>query len=186
MIYYYPINFDFIFNLVSYSKKYILDHKKINVNNITTAWTIRHTPHSNLLKQINDELKSKGYPTIYYCISYIRGPHNVQDVHIDGGMNSSSIINAALNIPVQGTNNSFQTWLTGNFTYQKSMVYYKPIWKEEPKIADTLELLEPHFVRVNQPHFASGNGREPRWIITLRFNDNPTLEELIEISQMSI
>lgn len=183
MIYHYPIKFDFIEDLISYSKKLILDYKKIIIDDVKDILFIRFIPRKELLDQINHELLQKGYPTVYYCVNYIRGANNKQDVHVDGATDNHPVIHAALNIPISGTSGSTHTWLTGDFNLQSDAVYFKPIWNEPPKIGDTLELLESCFVRVDQPHFACGNGKEPRWIVTVRFNDNPTLEELIEISK---
>jgi hypothetical protein len=179
LTYYKEVNFDFIPHLVEHIKHYILNVKKIDIKTVTDTLSILHNPRGKLLELINDELTSKGYPTIYYCLSYIRGPGDVQNVHVDG---HEYIIKAALNIPVSGTEQSFHTWLAADFTLEKDMIYYTPQWKQNVVAIENLELLRPAFVRVDQPHFAQSNKTDPRWIITIRFNGNPSIEELIEIS----
>jgi hypothetical protein len=147
-----------------------------------TQTRIKHKLPDEILNSVNEELNSYGIPKILYCQSYIRKKGNCQGIHIDG--TNGELINAAINIPLQGCNNSKFTWYSGDYDLVErnigDLYFYNLKWKSVPQVASTLELTDSHLVRVNMPHSAQASFTEDRWIFTMRFVGNPTFEELYE------
>jgi hypothetical protein len=143
---------------------------------------IHHTLPDTLLQIVNLELDKYNIPPILYCLSYIRPKNNFQGIHIDG--DRRGVINAAINIPLKGNRNSYQIWYTGNFTTAlvttENNVYHSIVWEGIPKEDFRAEIDQAHLVRVDRPHSAMSNDSEERWVFTMRFQGNPTFEELIK------
>lgn len=143
---------------------------------------IKHKLPIDLLYDINKELNSYGIPKILYCQSYIRKKGNFQGIHVDGS--NGELINAAINIPLQGYIDSKFTWYFGDYDLVEKNIgdlyFYDLKWKSVPQVASTLELTDPYLVRVNVPHSAQASFAEDRWIFTMRFVGNPIFEDLYE------
>ena len=143
---------------------------------------IRHILPSDLLQIVNLELDKYNIPPILYCLSYIRPKSNFQGIHIDGDQHG--IISAAINIPLRGTENSYQIWYQGNFTTAivttENNVYHRIVWEGSPKEDFRAEIDQAHLVRVDRPHSTLSNDFDERWVFTMRFQGNPNFEELIK------
>jgi len=128
---------------------------------------------------VNGELASRGCPPVFYAQSYCRRAGNTQGIHIDG---NDDFRDSAINIPLKGSVGSKHIFYEGKYTSEKThfedLTFYKVNWQETPRVADILYLDSPHIVRVNCPHSAMANPFEDRWIFTMRFQENPSFEEL--------
>ena len=155
---------------------------RVDLNKIESQVRIKHVLPQNLHRAVDIELESLGFPKLLYCQSYIRRRGNVQGIHIDGDVDLK--INAAINIPISGTNGSKHNWYTGDYklTIRRigDLVFHHIVWNSEPELVSTLELDQPYLVRVNEPHSAIA-GDTDRWIFTMRFVGNPTFEDLYNI-----
>lgn len=150
---------------------------------------IPHSLPKDLLDTINSELASYGVPKILYCQSYLRAKNTTQGIHIDG---VSYKWHAGINIPVQNTKNTKFSWYGGNYTTElktqdtgsitgKAPITFFEILSNEPlEEVASIELDQAYLVRVDEPHNASNTTDETRWIFTMRFEGNPTFEELYE------
>ena len=147
---------------------------------LAPQYRFKHTLPDELLTLLNTELASRGVPELLYIQSYCRQAHHRQSIHIDG-VNGRNIDNA-VNIPLLGCKNSRHVYYTGDYTTipktVNGLTFSDILWQSTPRVADILYLDRPHLVRVNQPHSAQGNGVEQRWVLTMRFQGNPSYEDL--------
>lgn len=109
----------------------------------------------------------------------IRDPHVTAPLHVDG--DGSRPVVLALNLPVFNCKDTYMYWFNvpadqmgfiedrGN-RYKSMPVDYN--WKQLQPI-ETLELTEPHMVRVNVPHNIVNNRDTVRAILSIRFNPTP-------------
>jgi hypothetical protein len=178
-----------------YSKKIYLDceedirkfaisdiERKIDLSKpISFQIKLMHFLPESLKFKINTELRRYNIPEILYAQSYLRPKNNFQGIHIDG--EEDSIISSAINIPLKGTDNSYQIWYTGKYTTSiirtHNNVYHLIKWIDKPIEAERLEINSAHLIRVDQPHSAQSSTNEDRWIFTMRFRGNPNFEDLL-------
>lgn len=151
-----------------------------NINSIGDQIRIKHNISGELLDVINDDLKNIGLPNLLYAQSYIRKKNTKQRIHVDG---LDELISLAINIPLKGTKNSKFNWYDGDYklvnTIQGDLYFYNVVWNSPPILVESLEILEPHLIRVDKPHNAVSSLEEDRWIFTMRFENNPSNHTLL-------
>jgi len=174
---YKEINFQFIPDLIKWVKTDI--GKRVKMENIKEDRRLRHDINPALLHEINKELNARGFPSIWYCQSYIRPGDQTLVQHVDG---ETYLVHGALNIPVSGTKNTKHTWQTGDYTLVPNTLHFSVQWNSDNRTTTDLELLTPCLVRVDAPHSVTGNGIEHRWIITIRFQGNPEFDDLFNLA----
>ena len=143
-------------------------------------YTVDHKIPSPLIDEINLELAELGFPKVEYAKSYVRKQGNKQGIHIDG---THHIVHCAINIPLKGCNNSIHAYYDGDYTlvpkHQHGLYFYHIKWNSPPTITSAISLKEAHLVRVDKPHAAIASPLEDRWVFTMRFEGNPTFEDLV-------
>jgi len=127
---------------------------------------------------LNAELTSKNLPILEGNFSTIRTKKQPGTIHSDGGFH------VGLNIPIFGTRGSSMLWFDGDYIEffqetQKTVVTVLK-WNSQPKMIGELELLESHLMRVDVPHNVYPNPNSDRAILSIRFEGNPTWEEILE------
>ena len=94
---------------------------------------------------------------------------------------------ASLILPIEGCAGTEMYWMSGKYKlelqYTASGVPFNEItWEEEPKLMHSVEINEPTLARVDIPHNVLSNQITGEWrtVVTLRFKDNPTFEEILQ------
>jgi len=142
----------------------------------------KHDFPDELIDKVNKELNSYGMPNVAWADSYVRRKGSKQYLHIDG---QRFPLFCAINFPLKGTKNSRFEYYGGDYTITQhegldNLYWFNTTWTGEPKLIDNLELTKSHLVRVNVPHMAVASAEEDRWILSMRFEGNPTYEYMQE------
>lgn len=149
---------------------------------------ISHELPSDILEAVNKELAEYGIPELLYCQSYVREKGTVQGMHIDG---IGFKWHAAINLPIQNTEGSRFNWYGGDYKLEQRtrmtrtlegitpITFFEIVGRDLKEVA-SVELNQACLVRVDEPHSAEANRVSDRWIFTMRFNGNPTFEELYD------
>jgi hypothetical protein len=139
---------------------------------------VRHILPDGLRNIINYELNSKGIPDILYCQTYLREPNHIQGIHVDG---DKELIKCAINIPLVGCAGSKYHWYSGKYmlgrVVKHGLIFHNVMWLENPIVDASIEFDGIYLVKVDAPHSAVA-GPEERWVFTMRFNDNPSFDDL--------
>lgn len=144
-----------------------------------------HLPFS-ILETVNEELKSKGVSEVASVLVFHKTTTEVSPsaCHVDGNAVQNYLSNVSLVLPVLGcTNDTGQYWYEGPYKLhhvEAAVRYYKIDWLDTPRLVDHVSIQAPTLCRVNIPHGAHANGREPRVTCTLRFKANETFEDAHE------
>lgn len=136
---------------------------------------------------INQELNDLLLPEIFNLVIFKRKNHVITtNVHIDSTWDSEDPIHASIIIPIEGYEQTYMYWMNGlyetrvAFTEDK-ISYKKIIWKGIMKVAHTAEITRPTLCRVDIPHSAtSKSDGSYRTILSIRLQDNPTVEEILK------
>lgn len=141
---------------------------------------VRHILPDELKNIINRELNSKGIPNILYCQTYLRKQNHVQGIHVDG---DNELIKCAINIPLVGCAGSKYNWYSGKYILTRitkyDLIFHDVRWLENPILGASIEFDDIYLIRVDAPHSAVA-GPEERWVFTMRFNDNPSFDDLYD------
>lgn len=140
---------------------------------------------------INNYLAAKKFrPLVRTCILFHRPGNFPQALHIDcNNDDPPQLMNCAVNIPILNCEDSYMEWYSGDYTTAvnsavgpdgKTRKFIELEWQGEPQLLDRTIIDQPTLVRVNQPHKVSVVNRT-RSLITLRFFDNPTFEEVASL-----
>ena len=143
-----------------------------------------------LYDQLNSYLGSLGFPLIRGVLGFKRTniKPNPYLAHIDGDPIKTTT--ASLVIPVSGCVDTGMFWFDGN--YKLVMSQHGPNsgyanawhldWTGSPRFLAAVSIVDtPMLCRVNIPHEAYSNGREPRVTVTLRFQGNPLFDDLVKL-----
>ena len=143
-----------------------------------------------LYEELNNYLGSLGFPLIRGVLGFKRTniKPNPYLAHIDGDPIKTTT--ASLIIPVSGCKDTRMFWFTGD--YRLVMSQHGPAsgyanawhlqWQGSPRYLDSVAVIDtPMLCRVNIPHEAYSNGREPRVTVTLRFQGNPLFDDLVKL-----
>lgn len=144
---------------------------------IKTQYRAQHHMPKDLLDAVNNELNSMGIPNVSWMDSYVRRPGSKQYLHVDG---HDFPLFCAVNIPLSGVIGSRFEYYGGDYTVEKKsakgLTWFEPIWNRPPELIENLELTTSHLVRIDIPHMAVANDHEPRSIVSMRFEGNPSYE----------
>lgn len=160
------------------------------VNSVTSHKTSTETLipaiPSTIRARLDKILYSEGLPKVHRIHIFVRSASSAQDLHIDYDGTTNDIIHCALNIPIRGCTDSVMTWLEGPHTAEKKTAMLKgrtitamvPMFSGDVTTHNTC-LDQPTMVRVDTPHFVKANTIETRVMASVRFEGNPTWEEIL-------
>ena len=118
--------------------------------------------------------------TIAYAILFFSKPNSRRGLHIDydSGQGNYSVKNAwALNIPILNCQDSEMEWYYGDYTSERhesktTLPSYRLVWESEPKLAESVKILEPTLVYIDQPHDVINHSSEHRIMMSIRTYPN--------------
>jgi hypothetical protein len=128
------------------------------------------------------------------AIIFKQGPGREQQLHVDGhNVKRMGSASWALNIPLEGYENSRMEWWTGPYRLVEAEgrtrenkelypKYLKIIWDGPPVLADTLRMDRPTIVRVAIPHRVINESKTvTRKLLTVRFKTDTSLLQWADI-----
>lgn len=191
--------FPFTFEFESYVKEFTVDYMS-GVSTSSATLVFHDTIPDRLRTLIDEELKLYGIPALANINIWKKEPGYEQVLHTDlyawdvvtKKSKNYTVNHSALNIPITGTAKSDMIWYGGKHVCVPTTIrtvsnakatYFKIEWEEEPFVKDKLELLDSHFVCTSIPHRVICNPHDTRIIISLRFQGNPTFDEIQQLMQ---
>ena len=133
---------------------------------------------------INNEFKSYGVPEMKLAWLFRRRDFSElgEALHVDK-RRDGYVTKCALNIPIEGTEGTIHYWAGGEYTEENRVLptgfdYTVLNWKNGFTILDQVELVKPTLVRTDIPHMATNVGSNYRSIVSIRFKEEPSFEEL--------
>lgn len=172
---YYPVKFPYIDDIIS--------HCNTIVNRYPGAYleTIWEKFPESLTNNINSELIRLGLCEIKFPTFTFKTMTNpMEAIHIDGNAKENRIMKTAVIIPLKGCKNTKHIYYHGNYDIIKADHGWNLNWHDTPQVLGSLEIDRPYACRVDIPHTAISNGIEQRVSLSLRFKDNPTIEDVVK------
>lgn len=182
---FFPFSFEFESYIKEFASSYV--EKKMTTPSASAAFYGDTLPEC--IPIVNRELREYGLPHVGNISIWKKCPGEVQTMHIDDSP-SSMPNRAAFNIPLLNTNETRMVWYGGRFEYKRVkkltnygiiIPYFEIEWKEDYFEEESLELLHSHFVKTDKPHRVFANPTQTRAVVSLRFQGNPSLEEISHI-----
>lgn len=135
---------------------------------------------------INNTLLKHNLPQMHNILAFVRRneKNSFRTLHIDE--NDSQIFNSSIIFPVEGCDNSYMYWATGDYTTEltshptNNTKYSLLKWNSDIQILDECEITSPTVVRVDIPHDAYTNNEWARVIFSIRLVENLTVEEIVK------
>jgi hypothetical protein len=186
--------FPFTFEFESYVKEFTVEHMR-SVTGASATIVFHHNSPSNLRKVVDEELQDFGIPPLANINIWKKPPGYEQVLHADlyawdvlrKKTKVFTVNHSAFNIPIEGTVNSDMLWYGGQHQCVPTTIitptnttatYFKIEWEETPFIKARLELLESHLIATSTPHQVICNPFDTRIITSLRFQGNPTFNQI--------
>lgn len=140
-----------------------------------------------LVDTFNKEMEEYGLPPASRFISLKRKNNKKGDlIHIDSSARGE-LTHVSLIIPVEGMEDTAMYWVDGEYNLitkstEKGVLYKEIEWTSETSYLDELQITtEPYVCKADIPHSAYSNDKgDYRTVLTIRFEGNPTLEEVVE------
>ena len=122
-----------------------------------------------------------------YAVAFIRLPGSMIPIHIDDGQDGTHEVKfeLALNLPLENTAGTYQNYY--DIPVEKLYNFYDPMVKQNYRTYDlnpethkqfipisSIELLDPHLIRLDLPHNIINPTDKTRKVISIRFMPQPT------------
>lgn len=132
-----------------------------------------------------------GTPELFNCILFHRPANFPQALHLDcNNDDPPKIMNCAINIPIKNCEDSYMEWYDGEYNTKVNSAkgadgiirkYLDLEWKGQPNLINRTIIDTPTLVKVGIPHKVTVVDKT-RSLITLRFQDNPTFEDISKLT----
>jgi hypothetical protein len=161
----------------------------IDVDNETFFFLTR--PQNLLNDYVSTKRADKAYE-ITECILFRRNAGIAQPIQVDSrGRLQPYRVNCAINIPLLHCDTSYMTWYSGKHWLSFREVkgndgntrrFFDLKWEDESSIRciETVIIDQPTLVNVSVPHNVTESDM-PRYMLTFRFKQNPSFEEISEM-----
>lgn len=152
----------------------------------------------DILNDINQQMVGYGLPligkkaVIFKRSSFTKPLADVRTLHIDFSGVYGDVYHASIVIPVSGCENTYMYWVDGKYETAARDIPTRPdlpslnsthqslVWKDTPRVIAECEIVVPTLCRVDVPHDAyNGTNEQSRITITLRFEGNPSFDDII-------
>ena len=152
-----------------------------------------------ILAELNEEMTGYGLPNIGSGIAFKRKYYftpSYKDCHIDYKSTNDTIIKTSIVIPIDGYEDTCMYWYDGDYSTEVVLhtensghgyPYLKINWNNPGTLVEQVEIANgPMLCRVNKPHSAtSRKDGTYRLVMTLRFEENLSVEEIIARQNLS-
>ena len=143
----------------------------------------------DVLDEINTELIGYGLPKLMNISIFKRknSKMSLDLLHTDAI--DDDIVHSSVVIPVTGYENTFMYWMDGphrvvRLHTETGGTYNRVEWISVPRTFSKFEITKPTLCRVDVPHSATSRDNMYRTVVTMRFEGNPTVDEIIKIRNL--